>query len=352
MITLKRLGWNEFFSSQIEHSEFAVGRVSLEHKHMYRIMNEDGEWLAELSGKFRYEALTNEDYPSVGDWVVFTPLEMEKKGVIQRVLDRKSRFIRQGAGSKVEQQVVAANVDYLFIVSSLNRDFNVRRIERYVLLAYESGASPVIVLTKRDLCDDLEEKMAEIEAVAIGVPVVTVNNLLKEGYEQLEPYTTEGTTIALVGSSGVGKSSLLNGLMNDEVQKTLTVRKGDDKGKHTTTHRELFILPNGALIIDTPGMRELQLWDGTNSIDTTFSDIEELAKKCRFNDCEHQTEPGCAVKKAIEEGGLSQDRLKSYRKLLREIQFSLRKQDEQLSLIEKRKWKKIHKQNRNIHRNR
>ena len=347
MVTLKQLGYDEFFSSQITGENIKVGRITLEHKHIYRLLSEEGEWLAHLSGKFRYEATLKEDYPSVGDWVIYSPIENESKAVIHKVLNRKSRFIRQGAGTKVEQQIVAANVDYVFIVSSLNRDFNVRRIERYVLLTYESGASPVIVLTKKDLCDDLDEKMREVQTAAIGVPVVAVNNLLQEGYDDLAPFMSEGKTIALLGSSGVGKSSLLNGLMNEDVQKTSSTRETDDKGRHTTTHRELFMIPNGAVIIDTPGMRELQIWDGTDSLDSTFSDIEELAKQCRFNDCQHQSEPGCAVKEAIEQGILSEDRLKSYEKLQREIQYSLRKQDKMKALMEKKKWKKIHKDMRN-----
>lgn len=352
MKTLEQFGWNDFFQAQLTDDEFAIGRVTLEHKRMYRLVNEKGEWLGELSGKFRYEATLKEDYPAVGDWVLFTPLESEKKAVIHRVFERKSRFIRQGAGEKVEQQIVAANVDYVFIVSSLNNDFNARRIERYVLLAYESGASPVIVLTKKDLCDDVDEKLAEVESIAIGVPVVCVNNLQREGYEGLSPFLKKGTTIALLGSSGVGKSSLLNGLMEKEIQKTLTVRKGDDKGRHTTTHRELFTLPSGALMIDTPGMRELKLWDGADSLDTTFADIEQLANECRFNDCQHDSEPGCAVKAAIEEGALTKERLKSYQKLQREIEFSKRKQDQQLALLEKKKWKSIHKQIRKMPRKR
>ncbi|WP_243387518.1 ribosome small subunit-dependent GTPase A [Bacillus kexueae] len=352
MKTLETFGWNDFFQAQVEDWDGAIGRVTLEHKHMYRIANESGEWLGELSGKFRFDAVCKEDYPAVGDWVLFKPLPNEKKAVIQHVLNRKSRFIRQSAGSKIEQQIVAANVDYVFIVSSLNRDFNVRRIERYVLLAYDSGATPVIVLTKKDLCEDIEEKRAEVEEVAIGVPVVCVNNIEREGYDELSPYLLEGKTIALLGSSGVGKSSLLNGLMNQDVQKTLSVRDGDDKGRHTTTHRELFSLPNGALIIDTPGMRELKLWEGEESLDSTFADIEELARTCRFNDCQHESEPDCAVKKAIDDGSLAVERLKSYKKLQREIAFSMRKQDEQLALIEKQKWKKIHKHIRKMPRKR
>ncbi|MCI0764258.1 ribosome small subunit-dependent GTPase A [Bacillus sp. TL12] len=344
-IYLELFGWDSFFEEESLEG-FAVGRILLEHKHMYRIMCEDGEYIAELSGKFRHEALVKSDYPAVGDWVHIKKMEEANKAIIHSVFPRRSSFSRQAAGDKTAEQIVAANVDYLFLVNALNHDFNVRRIERYLLLAYESGAMPVIVLTKSDLCGDLEQKVLETEAVAIGVPIFVVDSLQQIGVESLRQFVAPGKTIALVGSSGVGKSTLLNALIGSEVAKTGDVREEDSKGRHTTTHRELFRLPSGGLVIDTPGMRELQLWEGSEAIHTTFSDIEELAKDCRFRNCDHENEPGCAVQSAIEEGILAVHRLRNYKKLQKEIAYAMRKQDPVLARAERGKWKKMTKQNR------
>ncbi|HFO1054275.1 TPA: ribosome small subunit-dependent GTPase A, partial [Bacillus paranthracis] len=325
-----------------------VGRILLEHKHIYRIICNDGEYMAELSGKFRHEAVTKGDYPAVGDWVYIKKIENEKKAIIHRIFPRRSSFSRQEAGTRTEEQVIAANVDYLFLVNALNHDFNVRRMERYLLLAYESGAMPVIVLTKSSLCEDIEQKIVETEAVAIGVPIFVVDSVEHTGIESLQQFVTSGKTIALVGSSGVGKSTLLNALIGIEVAKTGDIREEDSKGRHTTTHRELFRLPSGSLVIDTPGMRELQLWEGSDVIQTTFSDIEELANTCRFRDCKHENEPGCAVHKAIDNGMITINRLQSYKKLQRELAYFMRKQDAVLARAERDKWKKISKQHKKM----
>lgn len=348
--TLQELGWQDFFENQMENNEFSVGRIILEHKHMYRVVNEDGEWLAELSGKFIYNAIRKIDFPAVGDWVVIQTIPDEKKAIIQTVLERKSQFVRQAAGSKFEEQVVASNVDYIFIVNALNHDFNVRRIERYLLLAYESGANPVIVLTKKDLCEDINLKIEEVNSVAFGVPIYAVSNMTGDGVDEIKGLITTGVTVALLGSSGVGKSTLLNSLMDLEVQKTSDIREDDSKGRHTTTHRELFQLPTGGLVIDTPGMREIQLWDGSQSIGTTFSDIDELSETCRFSDCSHESEPGCSVRQALNDGTLSNDRFQSYLKLQREIDFQARKVDPALARNEKEKWKKMSKQIKSINK--
>ncbi|BCD17144.1 ribosome small subunit-dependent GTPase A [Bacillus cereus] len=342
---LESFGWDSFFEEQAVEN-FEVGRILLEHKHIYRIICNDGEYMAELSGKFRHEAVTKGDYPAVGDWVYIKKIENEKKAIIHRIFPRRSSFSRQEAGTRTEEQVIAANVDYLFLVNALNHDFNVRRIERYLLLAYESGAMPVIVLTKSSLCEDVEQKIVETEAVAIGVPIFVVDSLEHTGIESLQQFVTSGKTIALVGSSGVGKSTLLNALIGIEVAKTGDIREEDSKGRHTTTHRELFRLPSGSLVIDTPGMRELQLWEGSDAIQTTFSDIEELAKTCRFRDCKHENEPGCAVHKAIDNGIITINRLQSYKKLQRELAYFMRKQDAVLARAERDKWKKISKQHK------
>ncbi|KEK24192.1 ribosome small subunit-dependent GTPase A [Bacillus gaemokensis] len=342
---LESFGWDSFFEDQ-SLEQYEVGRILLEHKHMYRIICDDGEYVAELSGKFRHEALVKGDYPAVGDWVHIKKIGEESKAIIHHVFSRRSSFSRQAAGERTAEQIVAANVDYLFLVNALNHDFNVRRIERYLLLAYESGAMPVILLTKSGLCEDVEQRIVETESVAIGVPIFAVDSLEHTGIELLQQFVASGKTIALVGSSGAGKSTLLNALMESEVAKTGGIREEDSKGRHTTTHRELFQLPSGGLVIDTPGMREIQLWEGSEAIHATFSDIEEFAKDCRFRDCEHENEPGCAVRKAIDDGILAANRLRNYKKLQREIAYAMRKQDPVLARAERGKWKKIVKQHR------
>ncbi len=342
--TLKSLGWNEYFADHFApyaEQGYSVGRISLEHKRIYRLMSEHGELLGEVTGKLRYEATGREDYPAVGDWVVINPRVEEKKASIHALLPRKSKFSRKAAGDTVEEQIVAANVDIVFLVNALNNDFNIRRMERYLILAWESGASPVIVLSKADLCDDLDARLAEVESVAIGVPVHVVSAEHGEGLEQLAPYLGEGKTIALMGSSGVGKSTLINKLSGSEMQRVSEVREGDDRGRHTTTHRELFRLPEGGLMIDTPGMRELQLWEADEGFRGAFDDIESIAETCRFYDCQHVQEPGCAVRGAIEDGTLEKARFDSYLKLQRELAHLARKEDARLKAAEKDKWKKI-----------
>jgi ribosome biogenesis GTPase / thiamine phosphate phosphatase len=339
--TKKELGWQSFFEEQCMDTTYDVGRIYLEHKHIYRVMCEDGEYVGELTGKFRHNVHMRSDYPTVGDWVFITKVPNEQKVMIHDVLERKSVFIRKSPGGKIEEQIVASNVDYVLLVNALNGDFNVRRIERYLLLAFESGATPIIVLTKKDLCDDLEEKLREVETVAFGIKTITVNSIGGDGVEEVRELLSPGVTMALLGSSGVGKSTLVNALMGEEVQYTSEVRVADDRGKHTTAYRELFVVPSGGLIVDTPGMRELQLWDGSASLSTTFSDINELATACRFHDCKHETEPGCAIIEAIQSGQLEEERLTSYRKLQREIAYGLRKQNEALARAEKDKWKKL-----------
>ncbi|WP_249866478.1 ribosome small subunit-dependent GTPase A [Paenibacillus konkukensis] len=340
--SLEAYGFQPFFVEQLKE-DYDVGRVALEHKHLYRIYAEDGEWLGELSGKYRFEAGERSDYPAVGDWVWMKKLPGERKAVIHGVYARKSKFSRKAAGSTVEEQIVATNIDRVFLVMAMNRDFNVRRLERYLLTAYDSGAAPEIVLTKKDLCDDVEAKVREVETIAFGVPVYTVNSLIGEGTEQMIATLKRGETIALLGSSGAGKSTLLNSLYGEQRQKTGGVREDDDRGKHTTTHRELVVLPCGALIIDTPGMRELQLWEGGDSMDAAFRDIDALAAGCRFADCGHRAEPGCAVQAALANGTLERERYAGYVKLQKELAYIERKTDTAAAKAEKDRWKKIHK---------
>lgn len=338
------LGWNEYLNNafiKYEQQGFTVGRVMLEHKRLYRVETEQGECLAEVSGKYRFEAATREDYPAVGDWVVLSERQEEGKATIHALLPRFSKFSRKAAGLTTEEQIVATNVDTIFLVQSLNYDFNPRRLERYLVMAWESGANPVVVLTKSDLCEDVQAKMEEVEGVAFGVPVHAVSVKDEIGLEELSAYFTLGKTVALLGSSGAGKSTLTNYLIGDEKQLIQEVRSDDDKGKHTTTYRELYLLPSGGLVLDTPGMRELQLWEADGAIGHSFQDVEELAEQCYFRDCKHANEPKCAVREAIEEGTLEAARYQSYVKLQRELAYLERKNDKRAQLAEKDKWKKV-----------
>jgi ribosome biogenesis GTPase / thiamine phosphate phosphatase len=346
-LNLHTLGWRPLFENefaklpQFPQPEYQAGRVALEHTHLYRVYTEQGDVLAEVSGKMRYEAVGRGDFPAVGDWVVLRRRDGEDRATIHAILPRFSKFSRKMAGLTTEEQIVAANVDTVFLVMALNNDFNVRRLERYLVLAWESGANPVIVLTKADLCDDVENKLAEVEGVAFGLPVHVVSAHLQEGTEALAPYLGEGQTIALLGSSGVGKSTLVNALAGDVLQAVQDIRTGDDRGRHTTTHRELIILPQGGLMMDTPGMREIQLWDAGDGLQGTFEDIEEFTQACRFNDCTHGNEPGCAVQVALASGTLDADRYRSYEKLQRELRYLARREDKRAQAAEKEKWKKI-----------
>ncbi len=285
---------------------------------IYRVLTKDGEKLAKVSGKFSYEASENIDYPAVGDFVLLADGGADE-GVILSVLPRASLFLRTAAGTAHEAQAVAANIDTCFITMSLNQDFNVRRLERYLTIAWDSGAVPVVVLTKSDIADDAGQRVAEAENAALGVDVVVTSAKQGEGMDALAPYLKPGKTVAFLGSSGVGKSTLINALLGEARIKTAEIREDDDKGRHTTTTRNLIYLENGSAVIDTPGMREV----GIESGDTghSFADIEALATECRFSDCQHDTEPGCAVKAAIDSGALDAKRLESYNKLKAEMSY-------------------------------
>ena len=303
-----------------QYPELTVGRITLQEKGMYRIRTIMGEQNALVSGKFQFDAQSSSDYPAVGDYVMVSCADPDT-AIIHQVLPRKSLFVRKAAGTSKTEQAVAANIDTVFLCMSLNNDFNLRRLERYLAVAWESGADPVVVLTKADLCADLPQKQREVETIAMGVDILTTSAMELEGYRQIMPYITEGRTVAFVGSSGVGKSTLINRLLGEERLTTDGLRK-DDKGHHTTTHRELLFLPNGAMVIDTPGMRELGMWDAASGVEQTFTDIEALAAQCRFRNCSHTSEPGCAVRAAIRSGELDSGRWQSYQKLKNENSYA------------------------------
>ena len=324
-MTLQELGWDEARAREFEpwagKPAHQPARVLIGFNHLYRVGIEGGEFDATLAGRLKHRAERQGELPAVGDWVAVRRRPEEDGGAIVAVLPRRSRFSRRMAGNVTDEQVVAANVDVVFIVMALDADFSVRRLERYLLMARESGATPVVLLTKPDLSADLPADVADVVAAAGDVPVHVLSPKLNQGLEQVAPYLAGGRTAALLGSSGVGKSTIINRLIGADVRKTREVRESDSKGRHTTSHRELVVLPGGGLMIDTPGMRELQLWDASESVRGTFEDVEALAGECHFTDCRHRGEPRCAVKTAVDEGRIPPDRLASYLQLQDELAY-------------------------------
>ena len=337
---LRDLGWDDALRHQFEawatKPHVQPGRVFIEFNYIFRVYIHGGEIEAVLAGRLKHHATSRAELPAVGDWVVVRMRPGDERGSIIAVLPRRSRFSRRMAGNVTDEQVVAANVNVTFIVMGLDQDYSVRRLERYLLLSRESGAAPVVLLTKPDLGENVEGRLAEVRAIAQDVPVHVLNPRAGEGTDQVLHYLTRGRTGALLGSSGVGKTTLINRFMGTDVRRTRDVRAADSKGRHTTTNRELVVLPNGGLLIDTPGMRELQLWEVGTAVRETFDDIDALAASCHFTDCAHRDEPRCAVKAAVDEGRLAPDRLASYLQLRNELVFLERQQDERAQIDKRR----------------
>jgi len=342
-LQLQEMGWQTHFENEFKklkpEGPMIPARVIARHKSIYQVLCENGEYNADITGRLKHKRV----FPAVGDWVTIPLPAQDRPAIIQEILPRMSKFSRKEAGEVTSEQVVAANIDTVFLMTSLNQDLNLRRLERYLTVIWNSGAQPVILLSKADLEDEAEKKQAEVEAIAPGGDVLVLSALTGEGQEKIYPYLQTGKTVAVIGSSGVGKSTLINSLVGEEIMDVQEIREHDGWGRHTTTHSRLFFLPRGGMLIDTPGLRELQLWEGEEGIEVTFTDIEELAAKCRFNDCAHDTEPGCAVKKAIDEGEITSDRLRSYRKLKRELAFIEMKKKRGANKAEKMKWDKLYK---------
>jgi ribosome biogenesis GTPase / thiamine phosphate phosphatase len=342
--TLAALGWTAeleaAFTSQTV-SGLEPARVVAEHRGVYVVRGADGEALAHPRGRLRDAAAVLAGFlPAVGDWVAVRP-SPDGRSTVEAVLPRRTAVVRKTALGKSDEQVLVANVDTIFVVTDLDGDLNPRRLERYLTIVWDSGAVPVVVLTKLDLCHD-RARVAEAEAVAIGVPVLAVSNVTGEGLEALDAYLLPTWTVALLGSSGVGKTTLVNRLRGNELLPTRETGR-DGRGRHVTRHRELYELPGGALLVDTPGLRELQVWEG--DLDDAFADIAELAAGCRFNDCAHRTEPGCAVRDAVDP-----ERLASYRKLERELEAVAARRSSRVARELKQRWKQRARETRHARR--
>lgn len=354
-VNLYDLGWNTYFENCIknyEHVDLSAGRIAREFKNLYWVFTENGEEQAILSDKLFMNIFSSSELPAVGDWVLFSRKEDFEKLVIEKVLPRQTKFSRKGKNTygrnftkdgSSEEQIISANIDTVFLVMSLDRDFNERKLERYLTLVWDSGSNPVIVLNKADQCDNVMQFKARAESVSCGVPVLVTSAEKNEGIDELRKYIQPGNTITLTGSSGVGKSSLINCLAGEERQYVSHVREGDKRGRHTTTSREMIILPEGGILIDNPGMRDIQLSVDEETLDKTFSDITELFSQCKFRNCRHDTEPGCAIREALENGSLSYDRWENYLKLQREARHYARRKKQREKFVDNARSMQKHK---------
>ncbi len=346
-MTLSSLGWDDSFANSFQpytSDGLLPARVALEHKHAYDLLSPHGDLTAACTGRLLHHATQRAELPAVGDWVAVRPRPGEARADIHAVLPRRTKFSRAAVGTSAVEQIIATNIDTVLLVTALDQNYNLRRIERYLAVAWESGAQPVVVLNKSDLHSAPAAAQAEVESIAIGAPVVTLSAIEDDRVDALSPWLLPGKTLALLGSSGVGKSTLINRLLGADRQATSAVSDAVGKGRHTTTHRELIVAASGFMVIDTPGMRELQLWDtDATTLDTTFSDIAEIITRCRFTNCSHRGEPGCAVQAAFDDNTLDLQRWESFQKLQREQAHAARKSDARLAREQKSAWKKIHK---------
>jgi ribosome biogenesis GTPase len=352
---LHELGWDAEWArafAPYAADGLIPARVAIEFNYIYRLYAESGELQAQHAGRMRHQAEGRKELSAVGDWVAALPTPGEASATIEAVLPRRSRFSRKVAGELTEEQIVAANIDTVFLVMGLDGDYNPRRLERYLLMAYESGARPVVLLNKSDVAEHLSEDLDEIHGLTVGIPVHAISAKEGHGVQLIEQYLGRGRTGALLGSSGVGKSTIVNALVGEERLKTQEVRAGDSRGRHTTRHRHLILLPGRGLLIDTPGMRELQLWSQAEGARETFEDVETLAEGCHFTDCRHKEEPRCAVKQAIADGRLAAERLENYFKLEDELRSLDARKDVRAQIEEKRKMKTINQSLKKLYKSR
>ncbi|XDD56017.1 ribosome small subunit-dependent GTPase A [Leptospira sp. WS4.C2] len=354
IMQLSDLGWNSFFElnfDKYKNQGLSAMRIIRENREKYIACCELGEFSCEISGKFRFSTESKSEFPAVGDWVVTSVISNEMKAIIHALLPRKSVFSRKVPGQITDEQIIAANIDIVFIITGLDLNYNLRRIERFLSIAWESKALPVVLLNKADLCPEAELRKIEVESITIGVDVYTLSATQNTGIDILNQYIQKGKTIAFLGSSGVGKSTIINSLLGMEHLKVNEVSELGSRGRHTTTYRELIILPSGGMVIDTPGMRELQVWGDEEGLKYVFDDIEKLSLNCRYRNCSHENEPGCAVKKAISDDSLDPKRLESFLKLKKEFKYLEDRQTMKASAIEKANWKTISKLAKNIKKN-